>query len=254
VGQRVALVTGAAGTIGSAISARLVADGHRVVLADLRPETAREVARALDPDAEQTHVVGADVASEDSVRTLVEDAVAWGGGVDILVNNAAVAERDTTAWQMPLADWNRTLAVDLTGVFLACRAVLPGMIERRWGRIVNLSSIAGKEGKHNPVAYASAKAGVIGLTKSVAFEVAPYGILVNAVAPGAIWGESTDPTSPARWATMRPEEIEAARLRHPLGRFGRAEEVAALVAWLASEDCSFSRGAVFDISGGRAGY
>ena len=252
--HRVAIVTGAGGTIGSAISGRLVLDGHSVVLADVRPDAARSVAREIDPGGERTLVVAADTASEDSVRNLVEAAHAWGGAIDILVNNAAVAERDSTAWEMPLADWNRTLAVDLTGVFLACRAVLPGMIERRWGRIVNLSSIAGKEGKHNPVAYASAKAGVIGLTKSVAFEVAPYGILVNAVAPGAIWGESTDPTSPARWATMRAEEIEAARLRHPLGRFGRAEEVAALVAWLASDECSFSTGAVFDISGGRAGY
>jgi len=252
--QRTAIVTGAAGTIGSAISERLVRDGHRVVLADIRPAAALDVAARLDPTGASTHVVAVDVASEPSVRAVVAAAEAWAGSLDILVNNAGIAEPDSSTWEMPLADWDRTIAVDLTGVFYACRAALPGMIERRWGRIVNISSIAGKEGKYNPVAYASAKAGVIGLTKSVAFEVAPYGVLVNAVAPGSIWGESTEALSPARWATMSGDEIEAARRRHPLGRFGRAEEVAALVAWLASDDCSFSTGAVFDISGGRAGY
>ena len=252
--QRVAVVTGAAGTLGSAISERLLRDGHRVVLADVRPDVARALAHRLDPSGRKMLAVAVDVADEASVQSMTEDAVSWGGSLDILVNNAGVAERDNRTWTMPLADWERTLAVDLTGVFLACRAALPHMIERGWGRIVNISSIAGKEGKHNPVAYASAKAGVIGLTKSVAFEVAPLGVLVNAVAPGSIWGDSTDPTSPARWATMTPEAIEAARLRHPLGRFGRALEVAAMVAWLASEECSFSTGAVFDITGGRAGY
>ena len=251
---RVAVVTGAAGTIGSAIARRLVADGVRVVLADRKAEAARQVAAEIDATGVRTLAVQADVASESSVAALVKGAAAWGGGVDILINNAAIAEGDYRTWDMPLAVFERTIAVDMTGVFLCCRGVLPGMIERGWGRIVNISSIAGKEGKHNPVAYASAKAGVIGLTKSVAFEVAPFGILVNVVAPGSIWGDSADADSPARWGSFAPEVVEAARSRHPLGRFGRPEEVAAMVAWLASDACTFSTGAVFDISGGRAGY
>ena len=254
ISERTAVVTGAAGTIGSAITERLLRDGHRVVLADVRPDAARQVAEQLDPAGERTRCVAVDVASEASVAAIVEAATAWSGSLDIMINNAGVAEPDSSAWEMTLGDWNRTIGVNLTGVFLCCRAALPGMIERRWGRIVNISSIAGKEGKYNSVGYASSKAGVIGLTKSVAHEVAPYGILVNAVAPGAIWGESTEATSPARWSTMTDAQREAARLRHPLGRFGRADEVAAMVSFLASEDCSFSTGAVFDISGGRAGY
>jgi 3-oxoacyl-[acyl-carrier protein] reductase len=147
---------------------------------------------------------------------------------------------------MPLDAWRRTIDVDLTGVFHGCRAVLPAMLERGWGRIVNIASIAGKEGKHNPAAYAAAKAGVIGLTKAVAFEVAERGILVNAVSPGSIWSPN--------WATLPEPALAEVRRRHPVGRLGRAEEVAAMVAWLASDECSFSTGAVFDISGGRAGH
>ena len=149
-------------------------------------------------------------------------------------------------WEMPLDAWQRTIDVDLTGVFHGCRAVLPAMLERGWGRIVNISSIAGKEGKNNPVAYSAAKAGVIGLTKSVAFEVAPHGILVNAITPGSIWT--------ANWAVLSEEARAEVVARHPVGRFGQPEEVAALVAWLSSDECSFSTGAVFDISGGRAGH
>jgi 3-oxoacyl-[acyl-carrier protein] reductase len=243
---RVAVVTGAGGTIGSAISERLLRDGRRVVLGDLRPEAARAVAARIDPAGADTHVVEVDMTSEPSVRGMVEAALAWGGSLDILINNAGVGEPLNPIWKMPLADWDRTLAVDLTGVFYACRAALPAMIERRWGRVVNISSIAGKEGKHNPVAYASAKAGLIGLTKAVAFDVAEHGILVNAVTPGSIWSDN--------WAKLGEEQLEAYRKRHPVGRFGRAEEVAAMVAWLSSEECSFSTGAVFDISGGRAGH
>jgi 2-dehydro-3-deoxy-L-rhamnonate dehydrogenase (NAD+) len=166
--------------------------------------------------------------------------------VDVLVNNAGIAEASVPTWEMPLDAWHRTLDIDLTGVFHGCRAVLPGMIARGWGRIVNISSIAGKEGKHNPVAYVAAKAGVIGLTKAVGFEAAPHGVLVNAVTPGSIWTQN--------WAAMPAEERAQYEARHPVGRFGRAEEVAALVSWLSGDECSFSTGAVFDISGGRAGH
>ena len=240
--QRTAIVTGAAGTIGSAISERLVRDGHRVVLADIRPAAALDVAARLDPTGASTHVVAVDVASEPSVRAVVAAAEAWAGSLDILVNNAGIAEPDSSTWEMPLADWDRTIAVDLTGVFYACRAALPGMIERRWGRIVNISSIAGKEGKYNPVAYASAKAGVIGLTKSVAFEVAPYGVLVNAVAPGYILTEMTE---------QLPERAREAFLSAiPLGRGGTAEDIAGAVGFLVSEEAGYITGQVLQVDGG----
>lgn len=246
VTPRTAIVTGAAGALGTAISERLVRDGHHVVLADIRPGVAHEVAQRIDPTGTRTLVTAVDVASEPSVRAMVEAAVGWRGGVDILINNAGVAEPDNRTWEMPLEDWDRTMAIDLAGVFYCCRAVLPLMIAARWGRIVNISSIAGKDAKYMPVAYAAAKAGVIGLTKAVAFEVAGYGILVNAVTPGAIWS--------ANWAAVS-EAQRALRLGlHPLGRFGQPNEVAELVGWLSSDACSFSTGAVFDISGGRASF
>jgi len=244
--DRVALVTGAGGTIGSAISARLHDEGCHVVLADVRPDAAREVADRIDPPAARSIVLEVDMASASSVGSLIRASEEWRGRLDILINNAGISEPAYPTWEMPLADWDRTIAIDLSGVFYACRAALPGMIRQRWGRIVNISSIAGKEGKHNPVAYAAAKAGVIGLTKAVAFEVAEFGILVNAVTPGSIWSPN--------WARLGEDELEVYRRRHPVGRFGRAEEVAAMVAWLASDQCSFSTGAVFDIAGGRAGY
>lgn len=243
---RVAIVTGAAGTLGSAMSRRLAADGLRVAVADLDLARCAEVAAAIDPDGMRAIGVRLDVTDEASVAAAVAEVMAWAGPVDVLVNNAGICEPSVPAWEMDLATWSRTVAIDLTGVFLCTRAVLPPMIERGWGRIVNISSIAGKEGKHNPVAYAAAKAGVIGLTKSVAFEAAPHGVLINAITPGSIW-------SPG-WAAMPADRRREYELRHPVGRFGQADEVAAMVAWLVSDDCSFSTGAVFDISGGRAGW
>ena len=244
--RRTAIVTGAAGALGSAMVRRLVADGLRVVAADLDAAAVETTARAADPGGDSVLAAVVDVTDYASVDRLVADTTRWTGAVDVLVNNAGLSEGFVTTWEMPLEAWHRTIDVDLTGVFHGCRAVLPGMIERGWGRIVNISSIAGKEGKHNPAAYAAAKAGVIGLTKAVAFEVAEHGVLVNAITPGAIF-------TPA-WAKLTEADLETARRRHPIGRLGRPDEVAALVSWLASDECSFSTGAVFDISGGRAGH
>jgi 3-oxoacyl-[acyl-carrier protein] reductase len=228
------------------MSERLLADGLRVALADVDPERTAAVARRLDPDGARTLPVAMDVTDWGSVEAAVAEVDAWAGAVDVLVNNAGICEPVTPVWEMPLADWHRTLDIDLTGVFHGCRAVLPGMIGRGWGRIVNISSIAGKEGKHNPAAYVAAKAGVIGLTKAVAFEAAAHGVLVNAITPGSIWTQN--------WEAMPADKRAVFEARHPVGRFGRAEEVAALVSWLSGDECSFSTGAVFDISGGRAGY
>lgn len=245
-GERVAIVTGAAGMLGSAMARRLAADGMRVVVADLDPDACAPVAAAIDPSGRRARGVRLDVTDEASVAAAVDEVVAWAGRVDVLVNNAGICEAPAPAWEMDRATWERTLAIDLTGVFLCTRAVLPGMIARRWGRVVNISSIAGKEGKHNPVAYAAAKSGVIGLTKATAFEVAPHGVLVNAITPGSIWSQN--------WAAMPEATRKEFEARHPVGRFGQADEVAAMVAFLASDACSFSSGAVFDVSGGRAGY
>jgi 2-dehydro-3-deoxy-L-rhamnonate dehydrogenase (NAD+) len=245
-GPRVAIVTGAAGALGTAMCERLVRDGLRIVVADLALDPAEALARRLDPSGDVALAVAVDVTSYPSVEAMVAAVLAWAGRIDILVNNAGIGEGLIPTWEMPLETWQRTIDVDLTGVFHGCRAVLPTLLERGYGRIINISSIAGKEGKHNPVAYAAAKAGVIGLTKALAFEVADRGILVNAITPGSIMTRN--------WSHLPEDEIDAVRRRHPVGRLGRPEEVAAMVAWLASDEASFSTGAVFDISGGRAGH
>jgi NAD(P)-dependent dehydrogenase (short-subunit alcohol dehydrogenase family) len=243
---RVAIVTGGAGALGTAMCERFVRDGVRVVVADVGLEAAEALARQLDPTGDRALGVAVDVTSYPTVEAMVAAVLAWAGRIDILVNNAGIGEGLIPTWEMPLETWQRTIDVDLTGVFHGCRAVLPTMLEQGYGRIINISSIAGKEGKHNPVAYASAKAGVIGLTKALAFEVADKGILVNAITPGSIMTRN--------WSHLPEDEIDLVRKRHPIGRLGRPEEVAAMVAWLASDEPSFSTGAVFDISGGRASH
>jgi 3-oxoacyl-[acyl-carrier protein] reductase len=244
--RRVAIVTGGSGALGTAMCERFVRDGVRVVVADVVLEPAEALARRLDPSGEIALAVAVDVTAYPSVEAMVAAVRAWAGRIDILVNNAGIGEGLIPTWEMPLETWQKTIDVDLTGVFHGCRAVLPTMLEQGYGRIINISSIAGKEGKHNPVAYAAAKAGVIGLTKALAFEVADRGILVNAITPGSIMTRN--------WSHLPEDEIDAVRRRHPIGRLGRPEEVAAMVAWLASDEPSFSTGAVFDISGGRAGH
>jgi len=243
---RVAIVTGGSGALGTAMCERFIHDGVRVVVADVGLEAAEALARQLDPTGDRALGVAVDVTSYPTVEAMVAAVLAWAGRIDILVNNAGIGEGLIPAWEMPLETWQRTIDVDLTGVFHGCRAVLPTMMAQGYGRIINISSIAGKEGKHNPVAYASAKAGVIGLTKALAFEVADKGILVNAITPGSIMTRN--------WSHLPEDQIDAVRKRHPIGRLGRPDEVAAMVAWLASDEPSFSTGAVFDISGGRASH
>lgn len=243
---RVAVVTGAASGIGAAVAHRLHADGHLVVLSDLRVEAAASVAVAFDGDGSLTDVAQVDVSSEASVRRMVAEVLDRHGRIDVLVNNAGIAGQSAPSWELPDGEWEKVVAIDLSGVYYGCRAVLPHMIAKGWGRIVNIASIAGKEGNPNAVPYSAAKAGVIGLTKAIAKEVATTGVLVNAVTPAVIETPILEQVSEAHRSYMVS--------RIPMGRTGVPNEVAALVAWLTSDECSFSTGAVFDISGGRATY
>jgi 2-dehydro-3-deoxy-L-rhamnonate dehydrogenase (NAD+) len=187
-----------------------------------------------------------DVTSPESWQSAVDSASSNWGGLDILVNNAGIAGRSAPAWELSIDEWREVIDIDLTGVYLGCRAVLPGMIERGYGRIVNIASIAGKEGNPNAVPYSAAKSGVIGLTKAVAKEVATRGVIVNCITPAVIATEILEQVS--------QEHIDYMTSRIPMGRVGQPEEVAALACFLASDEVTFSTGAVFDLSGGRATY
>ncbi len=240
---RTALVTGAARGIGLAIATRFVAEGARVALVDLDAPALEAAARRL---GEPALALGADVTVTADVERVVEAARRRWGRLDVVVNNAGITGGSKLTWEVTDAEWQRVLAVDLTAVFLVSRAAVRVMLEQGSGRIVNIASIAGKEGNATLVPYSTAKAGVIGLTKALAKEVATRGILVNAVAPAVI---GTDMVQ-----QMSKETVDTLVAKIPMGRIGRPEEVAALVAWLASDECSFSTGAVYDLSGGRATY
>ncbi len=241
--RNVAIVTGAARGIGAAAAIRLARDGYRVMLADINTVAARETAAHIGSDAD---VCAVDVTQEASVQELIRTTLDRMGRIDALINNAGVAGDSAPSWELPAGEWERVLAIDLSGVYYGCRAVLPHMIARGSGRIVNVASIAGKEGNPNAVPYSAAKAGVIGLTKAIAKEVATKGILVNAITPAVIETPILEQLTEAH--------IQYMISRIPMGRTGKPDEVAALIAWLCSADCSFSTGAVFDISGGRATY
>ena len=240
---RQAVVTGGAQGIGLAIAERLLASGAGVTLWDRDPGEL-EAARAALGSA--TGGVVVDVTDPESVERAAAETIAAAGSIDILVNNAGIAGPNATTWEYPIDEWRQVIEIDLNGVFYCCRAVVPHMIERGYGRIVNTASIAGKEGNPNASAYSAAKAGVIGLTKSLGKELADRDIAVNCITPAA-----------AR--TRIFEQITQAHIDYmlskiPRGRFVLVEELAALVAWLVSEENSFTTGAVFDASGGRATY
>lgn len=224
--ERVALVTGGASGLGLAAAERLAEDGLRVVTVDL--------------DSAADHRV--DVSDPDAVAELAATV----GRVDVLVNSAGVVGPNVPLWEVDPADWDRTFAVNVRGIFNTCRSFIPGMRERGWGRIVNLASMAGKDGNPNLSAYSASKAAVIGMTKSLGKELATSGVIVNAIAPAVI-------ATPMNAATA-PEVLEYITNLIPMKRVGKPEEVAELIAWLASDKCSFSTGAVYDISGGRATY
>lgn len=239
---RVAVVTGAARGIGFAIARRLASEGASVALWDV---DAAALDRACGELGGGTPII-VDVTAWTSVQraaTETEDAL---GPVDILVNNAGISGPNLPTWDYPVEDWRHVLAIDLDGVFHCSKALVGGMVRRGYGRVVNVASIAGKEGNPNAPAYSAAKAGVIGLTKSLGKETAGKGVIVNCVTPAAV---ETD-----IFAQMTPEHIAYMLSKIPMGRFGQVGEVASLVCWLASDECSFSTGGVFDVSGGRATY
>jgi 2-dehydro-3-deoxy-L-rhamnonate dehydrogenase (NAD+) len=238
-----AIVTGAAQGIGEAIARRLSAAGATVAVADVNREQAEQVAASL---GNQSFAIRLDVSSSHSVSHAVEEVLRRTGQIDILVNNAGIAGRAAPLWEQTDEDWQRAIAVNLTGVFQCCRAVVPHMRSRNYGRIVNIASIAGKEGNPRMVPYSATKAGVIALTKSLGKELATEGICVNAVTPAVVHTPILD--------QLTPEQVSYMTQRIPMGRTGRPEEIAAVVHFLASPDCSFVTAQCYDASGGRATY
>ena len=240
---RVAVVTGGAQGIGLAIVKRMLASGATVRIWDRDQKHLQQTLTALSGAVsgamvDVTDAVGIAKAADETVRDL--------GKIDILVNNAGIAGMNVPTVDYPIEEWERVLKVNLTSQFLTCRAIAPQMVKQKYGRIVNIASIAGKEGNPNAVAYSASKAGVISLTKSLGKELAKDGVTVNCVTPAA--------ARTAIFDQMTEQHIQYMLSKIPMGRFVLVEEVAALVCWLASEDCAFSTGAVFDISGGRATY
>ena len=243
--NRVAVITGGAQGIGYATAERLLRSGAHVVLWDI---DAAKLAEARHSLAALGKVDGSvvELTDDDAVHAAAAQVVAAHGRIDILVNNAGITGGNAPTWELAPEVWRRVIEVNLVGPFLACRAVVPQMIEQGYGRIVNIASVAGKEGNPNASHYSASKAGVIALTKSLAKELATQGVLVNAVTPAA--------AKTAIFDSMTPAHIEFMLSKIPMARFLEVNEAAAMVAWLASAECSFSTGAVFDLSGGRATY
>ncbi len=242
---RVAVITGGAQGIGLATAERFLRSGASVMLWDIDAAllaSATQALAALGP-AQGRQV---ELTDEAQVEAATAELLAAQGRIDILVNNAGITGGNGPTWALEPAVWRRVIEVNLVAPYLTCRAVAPVMARQRWGRIVNVASVAGKEGNPNASHYSASKAGLIALTKSLAKELAGNGVLVNAVAPAA--------AKTAIFDQMTPEHIGYMLAKIPMGRFVEPAEIAAMIAWLASEDCSFSTGSVFDLSGGRATY
>ena len=240
---RIAVVTGGAQGIGRAVTERFLASGAKVAIWDHDTALAEKTATALGPSV---LAVACDVTAPASVAAARDATLTHFGRVDILVNNAGITGPNAMMWDLKLADWQRTFAVNVEGPFNCCGALVPGMIAQNYGRIVNIASVAGKEGNPNASAYSASKAAVIGMTKSLGKELASYDISVNAIAPAA--------AKTAIFDQMTQQHIDYMLSKIPRARFVRVEEIAALVAFAASADCSFTTGQVLDISGGRATY
>lgn len=240
---RHAVVTGGAAGLGFAIAQRLLASGGTVSLWDRDQASGRQAAEKLGTGATFVQV---DVADETSVRDAVQSTVRRTQRIDALVNSAGITGPNTKLWEYPVDAWRQVMEVNLTGLFLCCREVVPAMRAADYGRIVNIASVAGKDGNPNASAYSASKAAVIALTKSLGKELADTGVRVNCVTPAAV--------KTAIFDQMTEQHIQFMLSKIPMGRFGTPEEIAALVGWLCTEECSFSTGAVFDLSGGRSTY
>ncbi len=238
-----AIITGSATGIGETIARRLAKAGATVVVADMNLAGATEVAQSIGGSA---FAVELDVTSAASAEQAVAAVLARTSRLDILVNNAGIGGKAAPIWEQSLDDWNRVIAINMTGVFNLTKASIVPMRARKYGRIVNIASIAGKEGNPNMTAYSATKAGVIGFTKSVAKEVATEGICINAVAPAVVRTKILD--------QLTPEQVDYMTQKIPMRRTGTTEEIAAVVHFLASPDCSFVTGQTYDASGGRATY
>lgn len=240
-----AIITGAARGIGYAIAERFLQSGASVSIWDMDVEAMAEAALELSKIG-PVHVAQVDVTSETSTEAAAASTLEAFGQIDILVNNAGIAGSTAKLWELSVAEWRKVVDIDLIGPYLCCRAVVPHMLTNGYGRIVNIASIAGKEGNPNASHYSAAKAGVIALTKSLGKELAQSNIAVNCITPAVI---ETDILK-----QVGQKHIDYMLSKIPMNRFGQKHEAAAMAAWLASEDCSFTTGAVFDLSGGRATY
>ena len=241
---RHAVVTGGATGLGYAIAERLIASGGTVTLWDRDDATVSQAAERLPGTG--VSAVTVDVCDAQQVARAVQQTLAIAGRIDALVNSAGITGPNAKLWDYPVDAWRQVMEVNLNGLFLCCREVVPMMRTANYGRIVNIASVAGKDGNPNASAYSASKAAVMALTKSLGKELADTGVRVNCVTPAAV--------KTAIFDQMSPEHIAFMLSKIPMGRFGTPEEVAALVAWLCTEECSFSTGAVFDLSGGRSTY
>jgi len=240
---RIAVVTGGAQGFGKAIAERFLKSGAKVAIWDHDIGLAQKTAKSL---GDKVTAIACDVADQAAVDKARDATLKGLGRIDILINNAGIAGANAKVWETDVEEWRKVMRVNLDGPFVCSRAVVPGMIAQNYGRIVNIASIAGKEGNPNAAHYSASKAGVIALTKSLGKELAGYDIAVNAVTPAA--------AKTAIFDQITQEHIDFMLSKIPRARFVTVEEVAALVAWIASQDNSFTTGAVFDISGGRATY
>ena len=241
--NRVAVITGGASGVGQDIGVRIAAEGGKVSLWD---RDAAHLAKAAAAVGGGAHIVQVDVTDAAKLESAAEAVYEKFGRIDVLVASAGITGPTAKLWEYPLEEWRRVIDIDLHGVFYACRAVIPHMLKHDYGRIVNISSVAGKEGNPNASAYSTAKAGVIGLTKSLGKELATSGVRVNCVTPATFKSPILE--------QLPQSQIDYMKSKIPMGRLGEVAEVASLVCWLASEECSFSTAATFDISGGRTTY